>query len=125
MRPTAFGSKHLRAFDRSWPGLTAAPAKPPRPFSGIASDPLVRHLYVHLPFCAHRCGYCDFVTVTGRDGQHRPYVDALLRELDLERGRLAPELDTVFLGGGTPTFTALPELVRLLQALPRAQEVTV
>src|SRR5262249_28372268 len=84
-----------------------------------------RHLYVHLPFCAHRCGYCDFVTVVGRDGQHRAYVDALLRELELERTLLAPELETTFLGGGTPTFTALPELVRLLSALPAAGEVTV
>src|SRR6059058_3703500 len=84
-----------------------------------------RHLYVHLPFCAHRCGYCDFVTVVGRNGQHRVYVDALLRELQLERGLLADELETVFLGGGTPTFTMLPELVRLLEALPVAEEVTV
>ena len=73
-----------------------------------------RHLYVHLPFCAHRCGYCDFVTVVGRRGQHRAYVDALLQELESERGLLADELDTVFLGGGTPTFTTLPDLVRLL-----------
>ncbi len=83
-----------------------------------------RHLYVHLPFCAHRCGYCDFVTVVGHGPQHRSYVDALLRELELERGSLAPELETIFLGGGTPTFTALPELVRLLEALPPAAEVT-
>ena len=83
------------------------------------------HLYVHLPFCEHRCGYCDFVTVTGRNGQHRAYVDALLRELELERSLLAPELETIFLGGGTPTFTALAELTRLLDALPPAAEVTV
>ena len=50
-----------------------------------------RHLYVHLPFCAHRCGYCDFVTVVGRDGDHGAYVDALLAELELERGLLADE----------------------------------
>ncbi|HKI91641.1 MAG TPA: radical SAM protein, partial [Gaiellaceae bacterium] len=81
-----------------------------------------RHLYVHLPFCAHRCGYCDFVTVVGRSGQHRAYVDALLGELELERALLADRLETVFLGGGTPTFTALPELVRLLAALPGAEE---
>ena len=43
-----------------------------------------RHLYVHLPFCASRCGYCDFVTVVGRSGQHEAYVDALLAELALE-----------------------------------------
>jgi oxygen-independent coproporphyrinogen III oxidase len=85
----------------------------------------VRHLYVHLPFCAHRCGYCDFVTVVGRKGDHRSYVDALLAELELERALLAPELETVFVGGGTPTFTEERELRRLLEALPSAPEVTV
>jgi len=85
----------------------------------------VRHLYVHLPFCAHRCGYCDFVTAVGRDDQHGPYVDALLAELELERHRLAPALETVFVGGGTPTFTEPRALERLLAALPAAEEVTV
>jgi oxygen-independent coproporphyrinogen III oxidase len=85
----------------------------------------VRHLYVHLPFCAHRCGYCDFVTAVGRRDEHGVYVDALLRELEQERHVLADRVETVFLGGGTPTFTALPELVRLLESLPVAQEVTV
>ena len=85
----------------------------------------VRHLYVHLPFCAHRCGYCDFVTVVGRRGGHGAYVDALLAELALERSHLAPRLETVFLGGGTPTFTDPVELERLLDALPAAEEVTV
>jgi oxygen-independent coproporphyrinogen III oxidase len=84
-----------------------------------------RHLYVHLPFCAHRCGYCDFVTVVGRRGEHGSYVEALLAELELERPLLAPELETVFLGGGTPTFTEPGELRRLLDALPEAAEVTV
>jgi oxygen-independent coproporphyrinogen-3 oxidase len=85
----------------------------------------VRHLYVHVPFCAHRCGYCDFVTITGGPGRHAEYVAALLGELELERARLAPGLETIFLGGGTPTFTAEPELARLLAALPAAEEVTV
>ena len=84
-----------------------------------------RHLYVHLPFCSHRCGYCDFVTVVGRVGEHGTYVDSLLAELELERPLLAPELETVFLGGGTPTFTEPAELRRLLEALPAAPEVTV
>ncbi len=84
-----------------------------------------RHVYVHLPFCAHRCGYCDFVTVVGKEGQHAVYVDALLHELELERRSLAEDIETIFLGGGTPTLTALPELLRLLEALPPAEEVTV
>jgi oxygen-independent coproporphyrinogen-3 oxidase len=81
------------------------------------------HLYVHLPFCAHRCGYCDFVTATGRDHLHGAYVDALLRELRDEHDGFPVE--TIFLGGGTPTYTALPELLRLLRALPPARELTV
>jgi putative oxygen-independent coproporphyrinogen III oxidase len=85
----------------------------------------VRHLYLHMPFCAHRCGYCDFVTVVGRRGEHERYVDALLAELELEAGVLAPRLETVFLGGGTPTFTTPEALRRLLDHLPPADEVTV
>jgi len=85
----------------------------------------VRHLYVHLPFCASRCGYCDFVTVVGRDGEHGGYVDALLAELELERKLLDERLETVFLGGGTPTFTNGDALARLLAALPGADEVTI
>jgi oxygen-independent coproporphyrinogen III oxidase len=84
-----------------------------------------RHLYVHLPFCASRCGYCDFVTVVGREGQHEAYVSALLAELALERPALEPRLESVFLGGGTPTLTEPSSLARLLQALPPAEEVTV
>ena len=84
---------------------------------------MTRHLYVHLPFCAHRCGYCDFVTATGREHLHGAYVDALLRELAEAHGGAA--LETIFLGGGTPTYTALPELLRLLRALPPAHELTV
>jgi oxygen-independent coproporphyrinogen-3 oxidase len=96
-----------------------------RPASEASGDLVtdVRHLYVHLPFCAHRCGYCDFVTATGRDHLHGAYVDALLRELEEEHD--GSPVETIFLGGGTPTFTALPELLRLLGALPPAGELTV
>jgi oxygen-independent coproporphyrinogen-3 oxidase len=85
----------------------------------------VRHLYVHLPFCAHRCGYCDFVTVTGHADAHGAYVEALLRELEQQRPLLAPQVETIFIGGGTPTLTAPTALERLLAALPDAEEVTI
>jgi putative oxygen-independent coproporphyrinogen III oxidase len=91
----------------------------------VRGSGLVRHLYVHLPFCAHRCGYCDFVTVVGRRGEHSAYVDALLTELERERWRLAERVETAFLGGGTPTFTETAALERILTALPPVEELTV
>jgi oxygen-independent coproporphyrinogen-3 oxidase len=97
---------------------------------GVASAPTVgaqpvRHLYVHLPFCAHRCGYCDFVTAVGRRDEHGAYADALLEELEQERWRLAERVETAFLGGGTPTFTEATALTRVLHALPAVEELTV
>lgn len=84
-----------------------------------------RHLYVHVPFCAQRCDYCDFVSLAGQRGQHARYVAALLAELELERETLAPELETVYLGGGTPTFLEPEALRALLEGLPGAGELTV
>jgi oxygen-independent coproporphyrinogen-3 oxidase len=82
----------------------------------------VRHLYVHVPFCAHRCGYCDFVTVTGHEDLHDRYVDAVLGEL-ARHGDLAPE--TVYIGGGTPSLLRAEPLARLLAGLPGCGDVTV
>ena len=83
----------------------------------------VEHLYVHVPFCAHRCGYCDFVTVTGAEDLRGRYVDALIGEL----GRLGTgeRLETVFVGGGTPSLLDDGLLARLLAALPACDELTV
>ena len=79
------------------------------------------HLYVHVPFCGHRCGYCDFVTVTGNEHLQARYVDALVAEI----GQVEGPIQTVFIGGGTPTLLADEPLARLLAGLPRAAEVTI
>ena len=82
----------------------------------------MKHLYLHVPFCAHRCGYCDFVTVTGHEEVRARYVDALAAEIR----RHDPRPETVFVGGGTPSLLADADLARLLAALPPgAREVTV
>jgi putative oxygen-independent coproporphyrinogen III oxidase len=87
-----------------------------------------RHLYLHLPFCASRCGYCAFVVETG--GWHRrdAYLDALLAELALEGGRIET-LDTLYMGGGTPTLMRARRLAAIMERVrPRlapGAEVTV
>ncbi|MGZ0169507.1 MAG: radical SAM family heme chaperone HemW [Planctomycetales bacterium] len=81
-----------------------------------------RSLYIHVPFCAHRCGYCDFTLVAGKDHLADKYLDALTLEIDRELHRVndsssaalpKPELDTVFFGGGTPTQLSAQQLERL------------
>ncbi len=83
-----------------------------------------RHAYVHVPFCRHRCGYCDFTLVAGRDELVDRYFAALSRELErVSPGALAApaglELDTLYLGGGTPSHLGPVGLRRLFDLLHR------
>jgi oxygen-independent coproporphyrinogen-3 oxidase len=75
-----------------------------------------RAAYVHVPFCAHHCGYCDFAVVAGKDDVIDLYLEALERELSL--GSRTP-ITTLFLGGGTPTHPAPAQLERLLRSVRR------
>ncbi|MGB7323980.1 MAG: radical SAM family heme chaperone HemW [Rubripirellula sp.] len=73
--------------------------------------PTPRSVYIHVPFCRHRCGYCNFSVVADRDDLIDRYLDAIDRELaSLDR----PAVDTVFIGGGTPTHLPPAALARLL-----------
>jgi putative oxygen-independent coproporphyrinogen III oxidase len=80
--------------------------------------------YVHVPFCASRCGYCDFNTYAPGEGASRDgYVDAILAEIALAARVLdpaPPRVDTVFVGGGTPTLLPPADLGRVLDAIDRA-----
>ncbi len=83
----------------------------------IQEFPEPRSAYVHVPFCRHRCGYCNFTLVAGRDDLIGDYLRAIEIEL-LGLGR-PREVDTLFLGGGTPTHLSPAELGRLLDAVER------
>ena len=74
-----------------------------------------RSLYVHVPFCAHRCGYCDFTLIARRDDLIGDYLRALEREIAIARIPYGTSLDTVFFGGGTPTHPAPDEMKALFQ----------
>lgn len=76
-----------------------------------------RSVYIHVPFCRHRCGYCDFTLVAGRDDLIPAYLSALNRELD--RITAPIEIDTLFLGGGTPTHLPPAQLEELFSILLR------
>ena len=114
---------------------SALPDGEPAPTSGeLPSAALARlgsapfGVYVHVPFCTVRCGYCDFNTYTLTelgDGSVPgaglgTYASAALRELDLARrvlGDGVPEAETVFVGGGTPTLLPAADLVAMLRGI--------
>lgn len=74
-----------------------------------------RSVYIHVPFCRHRCGYCNFTVIAGRDDLHASYLKAL--EMELRRLDSPQQVDTIFLGGGTPTQLSLTEFRSLLDLL--------
>lgn len=71
-----------------------------------------RSAYLHVPFCAHRCSYCDFAIAVGKDELTDRYVEALIAELTILE--TPQEVDTLFLGGGTPSQLTASQLERLL-----------
>lgn len=81
------------------------------------SGKVVRHLYVHVPFCARKCEYCAFYSAPGTGEQVNRYVRALQRELEIVAGRLRPE--TVFFGGGTPSLLTLRQWEEIFRCFER------
>ncbi len=74
-----------------------------------------RSAYIHVPFCAHRCGYCDFTLVARRDD----LIDDYLRAIEWELSTLGTKrrLETLYFGGGTPTHLRAAQLQRLMSVV--------
>ena len=90
-------------------------------------------VYIHVPFCLRRCGYCDFNTYTATDlgaGASRGnYANMVIREMkltkqwQLDHGIAEPPVSTVFFGGGTPTILAARDLVAMLDAIRKTWDI--
>jgi len=112
---------------------SALPAGDPVPDDGSLPESALATLarqsfsiYLHVPFCTTRCGYCDFNTYTAAELGNHPgasragYIDSAIAELDLAArvlGPGVPEVSTVFVGGGTPTLLPPGELGRFVRAV--------
>ncbi len=110
---------------------SALPSGEPAPSDGSLPAPAMRELgdgplslYLHVPFCATRCGYCDFNTYTAAELGSAPgssraaYLAAVRSEVELATRVIGERpVSTVFVGGGTPTLLAADELVGLLDAV--------
>ena len=85
---------------------------------------MVYSLYLHIPFCKHRCAYCDFNTYAGQESLIPAYVEALCREIQIvgeaaraERSGSEVEAHTIFFGGGTPSLLTPPQFEHILQTI--------
>jgi len=72
-------------------------------------------LYIHIPFCQHRCHYCDFMSLVKDEGWHRRFMLRLIDELKTAHAFLQVPVETIFIGGGTPTLLPLDCWSELLQ----------
>jgi putative oxygen-independent coproporphyrinogen III oxidase len=103
---------------------SALPDGEPVPSDGALPVGVAEHagsngfgVYVHIPFCATRCGYCDFNTYTADEAGQEGYLDALLTELKLAGRVLHRPVETIFVGGGTPTLLDPRDLGRILDGI--------
>ena len=77
----------------------------------------LEHLYVHVPFCARRCVYCDFSIAVRPNVPERDYVDAVARELRIRHAATQLDLETLYFGGGTPSKLGGAGVARLIDAV--------
>ncbi|MCB0977446.1 MAG: radical SAM protein, partial [Acidimicrobiales bacterium] len=82
-------------------------------------------VYLHVPFCRHRCDYCAFATWTDKDDLQVRYLDACERQIREAVEDGLPPVTSVFVGGGTPTLVDPERLVDVLAAIPQAEEAEV
>ena len=75
-------------------------------------------LYVHIPFCVQKCNYCDFLSFSADEKKKRQYIDALVREMKSWREKISDyEVDTIFIGGGTPSVLSVTDMDSLFQGI--------
>ena len=77
-------------------------------------------IYIHIPFCASKCGYCDFYSCAGKEAMMQAYQDALLTHIEESLPQMKPYfIDTVYIGGGTPSYYGaefLCEIIRMIKS---------
>src|SRR3954467_8260954 len=85
------------------------------------------HVYLHVPFCARRCSYCDFAIAVRREVPSDTYADSVLREWTLWQSEPVwdedPRIETIYFGGGTPSRISPDAIARLLDRISTDREV--
>jgi oxygen-independent coproporphyrinogen-3 oxidase len=82
-------------------------------------------LYLHIPFCKHRCHYCDFITTAGREGELPVYVESLVKEIRIANNNQEKfTLHSIYFGGGTPSLMSLQDYEAIFEAIRQSYTLT-
>lgn len=82
----------------------------------------MKSVYIHIPFCKQKCLYCDFNSFQNKEDLIEEYFDALIKEIKLYK--INNELETIYIGGGTPSYPDEKYIEKVLKELPNAKEIT-
>lgn len=81
-------------------------------------------IYIHIPFCASKCSYCDFYSLAGHESKMDKYQNALIKHIEETAPQMAPYyIDTIYFGGGTPSFYGAKRICELFNTLKRTAKV--
>lgn len=81
-------------------------------------------IYIHIPFCASKCSYCDFYSLAGQESKMDRYQSALLKHIEESASQMEPYyIDTIYFGGGTPSFYGAKRLCEIFNTLKRTAKV--
>ena len=106
------------------PGATRSVVRGSPLRSNVTSEPI--GLYLHIPFCTAKCGYCDFNSYAGHEHMIPSYADTLVKDAGLWREAVGGrEVETVFFGGGTPSLNPVEEMAKILAGMRGAFEIAV
>lgn len=82
----------------------------------------MKSIYIHIPFCKQKCLYCDFNSFQNKEELIEKYFDALIKEI--KSYKINNELETIYIGGGTPSYPDEKYIEEVLKTLPKAKEIT-
>lgn len=114
--PTAHPNQPLHVLQEKSLEIAAAPVLSADRLP-IASGSAIHGAYIHVPFCFHKCHYCDFYSFVESRGREPAFLRRLIQELGAFRERFNVEVDTIFIGGGTPTLLSVELWRELLASL--------
>ena len=74
-------------------------------------------IYVHIPFCKQKCKYCDFVSFAKYEEKYKEYIECLINEIKSKKIENEPMVNTIYLGGGTPSILGSEDIVKIIEAI--------